>query len=72
MKYQHHLSNDRFVLERVFPERRNGFFIEAGATNGINGSASYVMEKEFGWNGICFEPIPIQFEKLKSNFINNH
>ncbi|HVU20702.1 MAG TPA: FkbM family methyltransferase [Rhizomicrobium sp.] len=67
MGYRHHLGNDRFILEKVFPNRRKGFFIEAGATNGINGSASYVMETEYDWNGICFEPIPQQFEQLLKN-----
>jgi FkbM family methyltransferase len=67
MKYRHHLGNDQFILEKVFPTRKKGFFIEAGATNGINGSATYAMEKEFGWNGICFEPIPQQFEQLMIN-----
>lgn len=63
-RYQHDLSNDRWVAEIVFPGLRGGFFVEAGAANGVGGSATYFLEKELGWSGICVEVIPYQFKRI--------
>lgn len=46
---------------------KNGYFVEFGATDGISLSNTFLLETEYGWNGICAEPIPFQYEKLKSN-----
>jgi FkbM family methyltransferase len=54
--YGHHAQNDRWICDLVFPGLRGGYFVEAGACGGLQGSASYVLEKHFGWNGICVEP----------------
>jgi hypothetical protein len=39
---------DLFVLEQL-NFKRGGFFVEFGATNGIDISNTYLLEKEFGW-----------------------
>jgi FkbM family methyltransferase len=54
--YEHDLLNDRWIVECVFPGLRGGFFVEAGACSGRAMSASYVLETELGWDGICVEP----------------
>lgn len=64
MKYRHDLGNDRWIVEHVFPGLRHGYFIEAGATNGLNGSGTFVLESELGWSGLCIEAIPKQFEQI--------
>jgi FkbM family methyltransferase len=65
IKYGHHAQNDRWVIEAVFPGLRGGYFVEAGACGGGAGSATYVLENEFGWTGICVEPNDTYFKTLR-------
>ena len=60
------LGQDLWVLEKT-NFKRNGFFVEFGATDGVLLSNSYLLEKEFDWQGICAEPNPKFFEHLKQN-----
>jgi FkbM family methyltransferase len=52
------------VAYLYFRGKKNGFFIDIGANDGIIGSNSYVFEK-LGWQGICVEPQPDIFLELK-------
>jgi len=45
--------------------KKNGFFIECGAADGVTYSNSYLLEKKFGWKGLLIEPIGEQFNLLK-------
>jgi FkbM family methyltransferase len=54
------------VLERT-GHKRNGFFVEFGATDGVRLSNTWLLETEFGWRGICAEPNPKMFAQLKRN-----
>ena len=64
VEYGHHAQNDRWAIEAVFPNLRGGYFVEAGACGGSTGSASYVLERDFGWNGICVEPLDTYYKVL--------
>jgi FkbM family methyltransferase len=57
---------DLFVLEQL-NFKRGGFFVEFGATNGIDISNTYLLEKEFGWSGILAEPAKCWHSDLKKN-----
>ena len=46
--------------------KKNGFYIDIGAYDGINWSNTYIFEK-LGWNGFCVEASPKTFEKLQKN-----
>lgn len=47
--------------------RRDGFFIEFGATDGMSLNNSLMLEQEFGWTGILAEPARNWHADLKRN-----
>lgn len=49
-------GEDRW-LDNFFGHKRNGFFVEVGAFDGINLSNSYHFE-QIGWTGVLIEPDP--------------
>jgi hypothetical protein len=57
--------NDRWVVD-LFKSKRGGYFVEAGALDGIHGSCTYTLEKYLGWRGLLVEP-GVPFTALKTN-----
>jgi FkbM family methyltransferase len=47
--------------------KREGFFVEFGATDGVEGSNAYLLEKEYGWDGILAEPAKSWHTDLRKN-----
>lgn len=60
-------KQDKFLNEVVFFNKKNGFFIDIGAHDGITISNSFFFEKYKSWEGICIEPNPTVYKKLVSN-----
>jgi FkbM family methyltransferase len=52
--------------------KRNGFYVEFGATNGVELSNTYMLEKEFQWKGILSEPGLIWHHDLQVNRTASH
>lgn len=52
------------IINTLLKNKKNGFFIDIGAYDGITYSNSLFFEKQKNWSGICFEPNPISFKKL--------
>jgi FkbM family methyltransferase len=46
---------------------RGGFFLDSGASDGMTGSNTFLLERAFGWKGICVEPNSVFFERLQAN-----
>lgn len=66
MEFYSQYGQDKFLFENFFKEKNNGFYLDIGAHDGITLSNTYFFEK-LGWDGVCFEPIPNVYEKLKTN-----
>jgi len=65
-KSKSQLRQDLFVLHHL-GFKRNGFFVEFGASNGVDLSNTYLMERDFGWDGILAEPAKIWHKDLINN-----
>ena len=60
------LAQDLFAL--AFSDSLKAkFFVEFGATDGINGSNTWLLEKKLGWNGILAEPAKVWHKNLTAN-----
>ena len=66
-KYTSQAGQDKIIKKNFFDGKKNGFFVEIGAYDGITGSNCYHFERFLNWDGIAIEPSNIQFEKLKKN-----
>lgn len=60
------LAQDLFVLY-ILKEKRNGYFVEFGATDGTSLNNTRILEKNYGWSGILCEPSPYYIEILKNS-----
>jgi FkbM family methyltransferase len=59
-------KQDLWVLHET-GRKREGFFVEFGATDGISLSNTYLLERDFGWRGILAEPNPVWHADLARN-----
>jgi hypothetical protein len=47
-------QQDEFIIN-IFDQKQNGFFLDVGCSHPVLGSNTYALEKQFGWNGYCFD-----------------
>jgi hypothetical protein len=66
MNYNSQYGQDKWIIEELFPQLKNGYFVDLAAGDGVFLSNTYLLEKQFGWDGICIEPNSTSFNKLKS------
>ena len=73
MKSYSQYSQDLVILDEFFTnpangsKKRGGFFVDVGAHDGVSFSNTALMERELGWTGLCFEPLPERFTELQKN-----
>ena len=60
------LRQDLFVA-KLLNYKKDGYFVEFGATDGIEFSNSYLFSKFYNWKGILSEPNKYYHESLKKN-----
>jgi FkbM family methyltransferase len=60
------LFQDLFALKEL-DEKRGGYFVEFGATDGVTISNTFVLEKIYGWTGILAEPARCWHDALRAN-----
>ena len=65
-------QGEDITLYRKFLNYRDGFFIELGASGGIDYSNTLFFEKELGWKGVLIEPSKTLFNELKNCRSNCH
>lgn len=58
------------ILYELFKDQAEGFYVDVGASDGITFSNTYVFEK-MGWDGVCIEPHPEEFVRLRLNRPNS-
>jgi FkbM family methyltransferase len=56
-------GQDKYLVTNVYPNKKDGYFVEVGAYDGVDMSNTYLLE-HMGWKGICIEPNPRLYEKL--------
>jgi FkbM family methyltransferase len=60
-------GQDKIIKDSFFKDQKDGFFVEIGAFDGLEGSNCYHFEKFMNWKGIAIEASPTQFKKLQQN-----
>jgi FkbM family methyltransferase len=66
MNSQAQLFQDLLVIF-CLKGKRDGFFVEFGATNGCDFSNTFMLERHFGWKGLLAEPAKCWHAALKAN-----
>jgi len=60
------LGQDLKVIQ-FYNHKRRGYYVEIGASDGIELSNTHLLEHCFNWKGICVEPIPNRYNDLVKN-----
>lgn len=58
-------GQDRYIFENFFKGKKNGVFVDIGASDGVTDNNTFFLEKELSWSGVCLEPQPKTFQLLK-------
>lgn len=56
----------RIFLDAIWKSRNPGFYVEIGAFDGRKKNSTIILE-QIGWQGVCIEPTPESYGKLREN-----
>jgi FkbM family methyltransferase len=65
VQFKSQVSQD-MIAYLYFKGKKNGFYMDVGAHNGVYLNNTYVFE-QLGWQGVCIEPQPDIFLQLQKN-----
>ena len=65
MRYSQ-IGQDVWVMEQALPDLRGGFFVDAGAFDGIRYSNTLLLARERAWRGVCIEAAPVAAANLRA------
>ena len=57
VKFHSQMDQDRWIVHRVFPGIKDGYFVDVGSADGVRQSNTKVLE-DLGWSGVCIDPFP--------------
>lgn len=66
MLFYSQANQDRWIYN-ILSHKKNGFYVDIGAYDGIQTSNTYIFEKYLNWEGICIEPNTNAYENLVKN-----
>ena len=70
-KFFSQAGQDKLIFEKFFKNKMDGYFVDLGAYDGVEGSNTFFFEKFFRWKGVLVEPSKNQYLKLMENRNNN-
>jgi FkbM family methyltransferase len=71
IEYYSQIGQDQYYIEKIAKFKKNGFFLDIGANNGIHTSNTAALEFFLGWSGICIEANPVLISDLIKNRPNS-
>jgi hypothetical protein len=66
MSYNSQIGQDKWV-HSILGDKKNGYFIELGACDGLYLSNTLFFERNLNWSGICIEPNDNYIKELYTN-----
>lgn len=67
MKFIGQKEQDKWVIDTIFNYKTGGYFVDLAATDGVAINNTLLLERKLNWDGICIEPNPKYYNKLKKN-----
>ena len=66
MRYYSQAGQDEWV-DTFFKSKKNGYFLDIGAYDGVHLSNTYYLENELGWEGLCIDADTDVYKDLDKN-----
>lgn len=64
MEYYSQFGQDKYCNENLFKNKKDGIFLDIGASDGITISNTLFFERFLNWTGLCIEPRELAYKKL--------